>query len=75
MPTPDGIDDLVWIGGPSERLGLCCVVLDEEAVDGCLQVDEGMKHAAIQSSLRQFCEKPSTIARQVIAKQSAERGR
>ncbi len=58
MPTPDCIDDFVRIRGPSEWLGLGCVVLDEEAVDGCLQVDEGMEDAAIQSSLRQLRKEP-----------------
>ena len=58
VPTPDDIDDLVRIGGPSERLGLGYVVLDEEAVDGCLQVDEGMEDAAFELPLGQLCEEP-----------------
>lgn len=55
VPTFDGCDDLVGIGGPGEGLGLL-VVLDEEAVDGGLKVNNGMKDAAFQTSFRQLGE-------------------
>ena len=40
MPAPDRGDDLVWIGGPGEGLGLLIVVF-EEAIDRGLRVDDG----------------------------------
>ena len=48
MPSFDGGDDFVWIGGPGE--GLWVVVgLVEEAVDGDLEVDNGAEDAAFQA--------------------------
>ena len=41
-------DDFVGIGFPDEWLGLG-IVLGDEAVDGGLQVDDGMEHAMLQS--------------------------
>ena len=59
MPSFDGGDDLVWIGGPDE--GLWVVVgLVEEAVDGDLEVDNGA--AAFQ--FESFAKKPSTALSQ-----------
>jgi hypothetical protein len=39
VPTLDGGDDLLGVGGPLEGLGVL-VVLGKEAVDGGLEVDE-----------------------------------
>ena len=51
MPSFDGGDDFVWIGGPGE--GLWVVVgLVEEAVDGDLEVDNGAEDAAFQAPLQ-----------------------
>ena len=50
MPSPDGGDDFVWIGGPGEGLGLL-IVLFEEAVDRGLQVGERAKDAALEPAL------------------------
>ena len=55
MPSPDGGDDFVWIGGPGEGLGHLVGLLDE-AVDGGLEIDDGSEDAAFQSSLRQLGE-------------------
>ena len=53
MPSFDGGDDFVWIGGPGE--GLWVVVgLVEEAVDGDLEVDNGAEDAAFQAPLREL---------------------
>ena len=49
MPTFHGGDDVVWVGGPDEGLGPH-VVLVEEAVDGGLEVDEGMEDASLEAS-------------------------
>jgi len=45
-PSISGCDDVVWVGAPDEWLGLCCVVLVDEAIDGCLQVDKRMEDTA-----------------------------
>ncbi len=50
MPAPDGGDDFFGIGDPLERLGLRVMVL-EEAIDGCLEIDEGPEDAAFQTAL------------------------
>ena len=55
MPTFDGGDDFVGVGGPDERFGLL-VVFGEEAVDGGLEVDDRVKDAALEATLRQFGE-------------------
>jgi hypothetical protein len=55
VPTFDGGDDVVGVRGPDERLGLP-VVLGEVAVDGGLEMDDGMKDATLEAALRQFGE-------------------
>ena len=52
VPAFDGCDDFVGICGPDEGFWLL-VVLGEEAVDGGLEVDDGVKDAAFQAPLRQ----------------------
>ena len=49
-PAVDGGDDLVWIGGPDERLWVL-IGLGEIAVDGGLEVDDGAEDAALEASL------------------------
>ena len=55
MPASDGSDDFVGIGGPGEGLRLL-VVLGEKAIDGGLEVDDGVEDAAFQAPLRQLGE-------------------
>jgi len=48
VPTFDGSDDLVWVGGPDEGPGVD-VCLGEEAVDGGLEVDDGSEDATFEA--------------------------
>ena len=57
VPTFDRSDDAVRIGCPSELRGLH-VVLGEEAVDGGLEVDEGMEDAAFEAAFGEGGEEP-----------------
>lgn len=50
MPTRSGGDDLVWVGGPDEGLGLL-VVIGDEAVDGGLEVNDALEDAAFEAAL------------------------
>ncbi len=47
MPPFNGGDDFVGICGPCEGLGLL-VMFGEEAVDGGLEINDRMEHAALQ---------------------------
>ena len=49
MPSPDGGDNSVGIGGPGEGFGHLVGVLNE-AVDGDLEIDDRAEDAALQSS-------------------------
>lgn len=49
VPALDGCDDFVGICGPGEGLGLL-VVLGEEAVDGGLEVDDGVEDATLEGA-------------------------
>ena len=49
-PALAGGDDLVGVGGPDEGLGFMVGLLDV-AVDGALQVIDGMEDAAFQAAL------------------------
>ena len=53
MPTPDGGDDFVGIGGPGEGLGII-VGFSQEAVDGSLEVDNRAEHAAFEATPGEF---------------------
>jgi hypothetical protein len=44
VPTGSGGDDLVGIGGPGEGLWLL-VVIEDEAIDGGLEIDEALEDA------------------------------
>lgn len=50
LPAIDSGEDACGIGGPDEGLWII-VVLFDVAVDGGLQIDDGMKDAAFQSPL------------------------
>ncbi len=47
MPSLDGGDDAVGVGGPDEGFGVM-VGLGDEAVDGGLQVGDGTEHAPLE---------------------------
>jgi hypothetical protein len=55
VATPDGGDDLIWIGGPSEGPWIV-VGLGEKAVDGGLEVDDRLEHAAFEPSFGKLGE-------------------
>lgn len=56
MPSLDGGDDFIRIGGPDEWLW-AFVVLGKEAVDGGLKVDERVEDAAFEAAVGQPGEK------------------
>ena len=53
LPTLDGIDDAVGIGGPDERLWVL-IGLGDEAFDRCLEIDDRMEHTALEASCGEF---------------------
>ena len=55
VPTFDGCDDLIGVCFPDEWVWFVVVFFDE-AVDGGLEVDDGMEDAALEAPLRQFGE-------------------
>lgn len=55
MPTVDGGDDLIGIGGPNERLRFFVVLVDE-AVDRCLKIDDRMEHPTFEAPLCELGE-------------------
>ena len=48
MPTFDGGDDFVGIGGPDEGLGII-IGFGDELIDGCLQVGHGFEDTALET--------------------------
>jgi hypothetical protein len=50
MPSFDGGDDFVGVGCPYEGFGLG-IGFCNEAVDGGLEIDDGVEDAPLQSSL------------------------
>ena len=52
VPSFDGSDDLIWIGGPGEGFGVF-VGFGNEAIDGGLEIDEGMEDTPLEAP---FCE-------------------
>jgi hypothetical protein len=42
VPSSDSGDDFVWVGGPGEGFGII-VGLEDEAVEGSLEVDDTSK--------------------------------
>jgi hypothetical protein len=55
VPTPDGGDDLIGIGGPDEGLG-SVISLGEKAIDGGLEIDQRSQHTAFEPSLAELGE-------------------
>ena len=55
MPTFDSGNNFVWIGGPGEGFGVV-VGLDDEAVNGGLQINEGVEDAPVETPLGEFSE-------------------
>ncbi len=55
MPTFDGSDDVIGIGGPDEGFALP-VVRGEVAIDSGVEVDDGMEDVALETPLRQLGE-------------------
>jgi len=55
VPTSDGSDDFVGIGGPDEGFG-GCVGVRNKAFDRGLQIDERAENAALQSPFGQLGE-------------------
>jgi hypothetical protein len=55
VPAFDRGDNRVWIGGPCEG-PWGRVVLDEEAIDGGLQVDDASEHAALEAPFGELGE-------------------
>jgi hypothetical protein len=55
VPTGSGGDDFIGIGGPDEGFwGL--VVIDQEAIDGGLEIDDALEDAALQAPLGEVGE-------------------
>jgi hypothetical protein len=46
-PSVSGDDNLIGVGTPYEQLRFGLVVFCGEAVDGGLQIDDGMEHAVL----------------------------
>ena len=63
VPTFDGGDDFIGIGGPHERLGVIVGFL-EEAVDGGLQITIERKTPRLRRRLVNLAKKPSTALSQ-----------
>jgi len=55
VPASDSADNFVGIGNPCEGFWFG-VVFEDEAIDGCLQVDDRDEDAALQSPLRELGE-------------------
>ena len=55
MPSADGCDDLIGIGGPDEGFSMS-VGVGDEAVDGGLQLDDRGKQAAFQPAIGELGE-------------------
>ena len=57
MPTPDCGDDFIGISAPDEGSRLLIMLLDE-AVDGGLEINDGVEDAVFQAATGQFGEEP-----------------
>ena len=55
MPAPNGGDDLVRVSLPDEGARRLIMLLDE-AVDGGLQIDNGVEDAVFQPPPGQLCK-------------------
>ncbi len=55
MPTIYSGDDFVWVGGPGEGFGVL-VCFRDEAIDGGLEINEGVENTAFEPPLGEFGE-------------------
>jgi hypothetical protein len=55
-PTVSCCDDFIWVGFPVEWLWIGGVVFADEAVDGGLEIDDGMEDAVLEPAPREFGE-------------------
>ena len=55
VPSFDGSDDLIWVGGPGEGFRVF-VGFGDEAIDGSLEIDEGVEDAALEPPPGEFGE-------------------
>ena len=53
VPLPDCCDDVVWISLPDEPARLLIMLFDE-AVDGALEIDDGVEDAVLQAASSQL---------------------
>ena len=56
VPSLDGADDFIRVGGPDEGLGIIVGLVDE-AVDGGLEVGDGAEHATLETAPGKLGEK------------------
>jgi hypothetical protein len=57
LPSFDSSEDPFWIGRPNEGFGVG-VGIGDEAVDGELQVDDGLEYSALEALARELGEEP-----------------
>jgi hypothetical protein len=60
----NGGDDVARIGGPDEGLWLL-VMIDGEAVDGGLEIDDALETPRLRRRLARMAKKPSTALSQL----------
>jgi len=61
VPSFDSGDNFVRIGCPCEGFGLV-IMFGEEAVDGGLEINDGVKNTAFQAAFGEFGEElPHTV--------------
>jgi hypothetical protein len=53
VPPSDRGDDFVWVCGPGEGFWII-IGLGDEAVNGCLEIDNGSEYPAFESALGEF---------------------
>ena len=51
-------DDFVGVRPPDEGFWIAGIVFSDEAIDGGLEVDEGMEDAVLEPAPRELCEEP-----------------
>jgi len=51
-PSVTRFDDVIWIGFPDKELSVSGIVFSDEAIDGGLQVGEGMEDAVLEPAPR-----------------------
>ena len=55
VPSFDGCDDFIGVGGPREGFGVL-IGFGDEAIDGSLEIDEGMEGPALEPASGEFGE-------------------